>query len=400
MESGEKNWAQEYLINPLTAPQPAEESGPGTSLLLNGAPYTVRPRSPPRRRPSNRLTKANPRKSISDSPPATDAKRSSSVSRLPSYSAAVSSASKETKDSYPTKPTKAYPTPPPSAFPRSSSAAPTTRRSRQATYPPSSVSSTQTRRRTGSLSERFPGDMSHRPLDTLRKEKYTADRSRHSTRKHHIRPDSIDSLDDAGPAAYHHGGPYDSTLFARNNSANSPLDALADSNAEALKATPYEKIIDSVRGHRPLDGVATYAPGETDRNGHTYEYEQGDNMMIADGAGGGPYKRWPGIQYHPDDIKGKGEPSYTIEKALKESSLENKAKDQDGIEMTSNHHHRNRHHRHSEQGRRQSRSGQSSGGAMATTALEDAGQAPQRSGSFKALRRRIGSLQKKVQHEE
>ena len=101
---------------------------------------------------------------------------------------------------------------------------------------------------------------------------------------------------------------------------SSPLQALASSNAEALKATPREKIIDSVQGHRPLDGVAAYPPGEMDRTGHVYDYEQGENMMTEGGNGpeGGAYRRWPGVKYEPDDVKGKGEPSYSIEKALKE----------------------------------------------------------------------------------
>ena len=97
--------------------------------------------------------------------------------------------------------------------------------------------------------------------------------------------------------------------------------ALAESNAETLKATPREKILDSLRGHRPLDGVATYPPGATDPNGHVYNYEQGENMMTAGNPGGGAYKRWPGVAYHPDDIKGKGEPSYSIEKALKDHKI-------------------------------------------------------------------------------
>lgn len=197
-------------------------------------------------------------------------------------------------------------------------------------------SPTGRRRRGSSLGERFPGDTSHRPLDTLAKEKYVADRSRHATRKHHIQPDTIDNLDLSGGGAYHHGGPYDATLFARNNSTVSPIAALADSNAEALKATPKEKIIDSVRGHRPLDGVATYAPGNTDRLGNTYNYEEGDNMMIEGGPEGGAYKRWPGVQYLPEDVKGKGEPSYTLEKAIKEHKVSDGAKKTngaDGIEM-------------------------------------------------------------------
>jgi hypothetical protein len=40
--------------------------------------------------------------------------------------------------------------------------------------------------------------------------------------------------------------------------------------------------------------------------------------MTADHPIGGAYKRWPGLDYHPDDVKGKGEPSYSIEKALKD----------------------------------------------------------------------------------
>lgn len=161
--------------------------------------------------------------------------------------------------------------------------------------------------------------MSHRPLDQLAKEKAIADKSRHITKKHHIRPDGVDRLDDsAAGGAYHHGGPYDATLFARNNSyESSPVKAVSSGNEEAIRATPKEKIADSLQGHRPLDGVAAYAPGQTDRNGHTYQYQEGDNMMIHGNPAGGAYKRIPGVQYHPDDIKGKGEPSYSLEKALK-----------------------------------------------------------------------------------
>lgn len=75
-------------------------------------------------------------------------------------------------------------------------------------------------------------------------------------------PDSIDSLDNIGPGAYHHGGPYDATLLARNtSSAFSPVEAVKGSNEEALKATPTENIQDSIARHRPLDGVATVPPG-------------------------------------------------------------------------------------------------------------------------------------------
>lgn len=215
--------------------------------------------------------------------------------------------------------------------------------------------------------------MSHRPLDTLTKEKRTADRSRHSTKKHHIRPDSIDKLDEVG-ASYHHGGPYDATLFARNNSKDSPIQAVAGTNAEALRATPHEKIMDSVKGHHPLDGTASYAPGQMDRNGHVYRYQAGENMMT---DLGGNYKRWPGVQYHPDDIKGKGEPSYSIEKALKEHSLDEKPS-VDGIEMKSQNRHR------------------SGSGAVREAVYDDANEnMVGRSGSFgRGIRKRIGSLRK------
>ncbi len=40
-------------------------------------------------------------------------------------------------------------------------------------------------------------------------------------------------------------------------------------------------------------------------------------MMISGNPEGGAYKRWPGVQYLDSDVKGKGEPSYSLEKALK-----------------------------------------------------------------------------------
>lgn len=192
-------------------------------------------------------------------------------------------------------------------------------------------------RRSSSLKERFPGDPTVSPLNQLAKEKALADRSRHITKNHAVRPDTIDSLDASGIGSYHHEGPYDATLFARNNSwKSSPVAAVAESNQEALKATPHEKIVDSVQGHRPLDGVAAFPPGSADRNGQVYNYKEGDNMMTEENAPGGPYKRWSGIQYHPDDIKGKGEPSYTIEKALKEKGQNEKSgSDGLGIELQS-----------------------------------------------------------------
>lgn len=70
---------------------------------------------------------------------------------------------------------------------------------------------------------------------------------------------------------------------------SSPVAAVRESNIEALKATPREMIYDSLRAHRPLDGVALVPPGVPDRNGQVYDYEE-KNLIIE-----GDYKRWPGV---------------------------------------------------------------------------------------------------------
>ncbi|ETN36983.1 uncharacterized protein HMPREF1541_07971 [Cyphellophora europaea CBS 101466] len=365
MEPGTKNWATEYLIDPISAPQPSEEDGPGTSFRPQAQPPT--PTSPSItksasvRSSGSKLTKNNPyRKSLGSPPPVQDLARSSSL-KSPSAS------------------TKAYPSPPPSASPR------------VANHPPDTLQPpTQHRRRGSSLNSKFPGDMSHRPLDQLAHEKRKADRARQTSRKHRIQPDTIDSLDDAAGAAYHHGGPYDATLFARNNSSSGPLGALVDSNEETLRATPKERIADSLQRHRPLDGVATYAPGEMDRNGHLYQYEEGSNMMVDANPAGGAYKQWPGVQYHPDDIKGKGEPSYSIEKALKDHRLEKGAyrdqPEQLGMEMKSQPH------------TRHASSGSATGALASTGVFAEGGSGDgqmKRSGSLSTgLKKRWGSVKK------
>lgn len=134
---------------------------------------------------------------------------------------------------------------------------------------------------------RYEGD---RPLDIIRKETKIANRAPHLRKKNLVGPDSIDSLDTVG-GTYHHDGPFDAVLLARNKSVvNSPVDAVRASNAEALKATPEEKIKDSLLKHRPLDGVASVPPGTLGRDGRVYDYEEGYNMMLD-----GDYKRWPGV---------------------------------------------------------------------------------------------------------
>lgn len=113
-------------------------------------------------------------------------------------------------------------------------------------------------------------------------------------------PDIIDKLDDVTAFSYHHEGPYDAVRPERNRILEqSPLEAVKDSNAEALRATPREKIIDCLNSHRPLDGTAFYPPGTTDETGHTYEYEEGANMM----NDWGNFFRLPGLKFTDEEFK-------------------------------------------------------------------------------------------------
>ena len=133
----------------------------------------------------------------------------------------------------------------------------------------------------------------------VRASEKAAHRSPHLRKKHHVGADSIDSLDTIAGSAYHHEGPYDATLLARNIAPkNAPIEALSASNEEALKATPQEKIQDSIEKHYPLDGIATVPPGTADRYGRTYQYQEGTDMMIENQPEGGAYKRWPGVVCH------------------------------------------------------------------------------------------------------
>ena len=139
---------------------------------------------------------------------------------------------------------------------------------------------------------RYAGDRSDRPLDIITRENKLAYRSPHLRKKHIPGADSIDTLDTT-TFAYHHEGPYDATLLSRNtNFTYSPVAAVRMTNEEALKATPPEKVLDSLKEHRPLDGVAIVPPGMQAMNGRTYQYEEGTDLMIEDG---GNYKRWPGV---------------------------------------------------------------------------------------------------------
>lgn len=147
------------------------------------------------------------------------------------------------------------------------------------------------------MKERFPGDTSHRPLDIIRKDSRKAQRSPHLSKRQTHGADVIDKLDPTiNKVPYHHEGPYDAASLARNtDSKTSPIAALTESNREALKATAPENVKNSLNKHVPLDGVAIVPPGEPDRLGHVYNYEEGPNQMFEGQPEGGQYKRWDGV---------------------------------------------------------------------------------------------------------
>ncbi|KAL6715972.1 hypothetical protein ACLMJK_006934 [Lecanora helva] len=343
MESSEdKQWASKYLLDPLNAPQPADETGPGThynSTFAASASSTSSP-SGHKKKPSvsTRSTDAPPKQQ--QTPTGSTTRSSNNPYRnIANGSTGSPSAPQSAKDRS---------SPHSSAFPDfDGSYSPIRRSTDQASSQiptstggqnSSSTTASGHRRRTSSLNQRFPGDQTHRPLDMLRKDTKAADRSPHLRKKNQIGADSVDRLDNLIAGAYHHEGPYDATLLARNTSyTNSPIEAVSTGNEEALKATPREMIKDSVEKHRPLDGVAMVPPGAADQFGNTYHYNEGSDLMIEGDPPGGAYKRWPGVKYLPEDLKGKGEPSYSLEKALKEHKLHDKHIENggQGIEMVS-----------------------------------------------------------------
>ncbi|KAF1818926.1 uncharacterized protein K489DRAFT_326629 [Dissoconium aciculare CBS 342.82] len=266
-------------------------------------------------------------------------------------------------------------------------------------------------RRTSSLSARYPGDDSHKPLDIIRRDSQRAHRAPHLKKRHIPGADIIDRLDPAiGGRAYHHEGPYDAALLARNTSfESSPVAALETTNAEALKATPAENIKDAVERHMPLDGVAIVPPGVPDRFGRTYEYEEGADLLRENGGDGPGYKRWADKDYHPEDLKGRSEPTFSLDRALKTHRLTDS-----GIELQD-------HAQISRDYNRASRAGtldardpvEIAGGEAAYAALHSSGSPPRspnsnsdavrRTGSLRAagesLKRRIGSLRRRKEHE-
>jgi len=330
MQSSEdKQWASKYLLDPLNAPEPSEETGPGTHFSSTYAPGRSGASSSSYENEGKTKATVNvqqlrsPKNKYPPSAQSASPRRSQfSGHRQDSFDGfsqagpvrSVSMRSNRTSSEIPT------------------STAPSARSS-------TSYNNDGTRRRGSSLNERFPGDPSVRPLDRIRHETIAANRSRHLRRAQHSGQDSIDNLDTSFLGGYHHDGPFEAASLARNRDLRSaPLAAIAGTNAEALKATPREMVIDSIRRHRPLHGVAYIPPGVEAPDGSKFYYEEGTDMNRFNGA---DYKRWPGIDYHPDDLKGKGEPSYSIEKALKDHKRagdHRRVFSEGGIEMSSRPH--------------------------------------------------------------
>ena len=321
--------ASRYLLDPLNAPEPSAETGPGTHYNSTFAPqaqdqssgssHTEPQQTPP---PSARSKNPSSSKRIQKTPPSVSVR---SVNPPSSQKPTPSVSDRSSNNPYRNASSTGYPSPPQSVSPRKErfststngrdafpdfdgSYSPTaTRRSvdQASTQIPTStggqnstITSDGHRRRGSSLSQRYPGDQSHRPLDTIKKETKAANRHPHLRKKHIVGSDSIDRMDTLGN--FHHEGPYDATLLARNmSSTNSPVEAVRTTNQEALRATPQEMVKDSVEKHRPLDGVAMIPPGTEDRYGNVYNYDEGTDMMIEDSPGGGAYKRWPGVVTSP-----------------------------------------------------------------------------------------------------
>jgi hypothetical protein len=260
--------AQAYLIDPLTAPEPSQETGPGTHFYPPTATKTASPAASPT--VSSPASSKNPfRDSMSGNGkgPQTHVRHSSrsstgSNSKFPDFQEGPSSPH---------------------------------RRNFSGEHRMGEGSGTRPRR-TSSLSQRYPGDTSNQPLNMLRKDSKKAYRAPHLNKRHIPGADLIDRLDPTpNKLPYHHEGPYDAALLARNTSyKSSPVAALEDSNREALKATPAEKIKDALEKHKPLDGVAVVPPGERDQLGRVYNYEEGTDMMREGNPEGGAYKRYSG----------------------------------------------------------------------------------------------------------
>ncbi|KAB5549963.1 hypothetical protein GE09DRAFT_1174696 [Coniochaeta sp. 2T2.1] len=335
----DKQWAKKYILDPLTEPEPSQECGPGSSFRNpNGLQRSLSAQAKPS--PSN-YNKPLPTPPVSSSPsksrfrpklpashPTSPAGFDTSNSRrnFPDFDTQedVSKLHKllvrslsvnESRTSSSSRQRREFP---PSAHLNRSKTVHTAR-PRESAW---SQDKGKGLRRSGSLTARFPGDMSHRPLDTIKQDQRAAMRAPHLRNPRHKQPaDTIDVLDQTGivDMPYHHEGPYDAASAPRNRKKlYSPLDAVKDSNEEAIKATPREYIQDSLTKHVPLQGTAVIPPGMRDMTGRRMDYQEGADLMREPDAPGGAYKRYEGIRYRDGDLKGKGEPSYTIEREQKE----------------------------------------------------------------------------------
>ncbi|TGZ82232.1 hypothetical protein EX30DRAFT_340113 [Ascodesmis nigricans] len=162
---------------------------------------------------------------------------------------------------------------------------------------------------------------SSRPVHHTRRSTSASDVPRRHGRRRNLLPgaDTIDRMGDVNPhgIALHHDGPFEATLAARNRIPRyAPVEALKESNEAAIRATPRANIIDSLEKHYPLQGTAVNPPGV----GGVGDYEEYDIHRRE-----GNYKRWDHIRYLDEDLKGKGEPSYTIEEFEKQQKAARKA---------------------------------------------------------------------------
>jgi len=82
------------------------------------------------------------------------------------------------------------------------------------------------------------------------------------------------------------------------NKMYSPVEAVKDSNIEAIQATPVDFLKDSLDKHVPLQGTAVVPPGMEDLGGRTMNYQEGADLMREKDAPGGAYKRWDHIVRH------------------------------------------------------------------------------------------------------
>ncbi|CCX30747.1 hypothetical protein FPQ18DRAFT_315873 [Pyronema domesticum] len=134
-------------------------------------------------------------------------------------------------------------------------------------------------------------------------------------------PDPIDVLGSVLDTPYHHDGPFEATLLARQVPGRAPVDALKWSNAQTIIATPAASWRDCFDSHYPLSGVAAYPPGK----GGLGEYEEYD-IQQRDGDLG----RYKHMTYKDEDRKAKGEPWFSIEeqeKAIKAQRRRDQGKD-------------------------------------------------------------------------